>query len=111
MSLGVEIATQAQEGKIMQRPPAFSAIKIDGKRAYRFAREKEEVEIPAREVHIHEFEIQKAGVPETSFRVLCSKGGAYLKDLRRTRIGPYHVDDAMSIQEFERQLQNPVDEK
>lgn len=114
-------------GTIMQKPPAFSAIKIDGTRAYRLAREKEKVDIPSREVRIHEFEISKAGIPETSFRVLCSKGtyirslahdfgkalnsGAYLKFLRRTRIGPYHIDDAISIEEFEKTLVEQAPEK
>lgn len=107
-------------GPIMQIPPAYSAIKLDGTRAYRLAREKENVVIPPREVHIHEFEITEAGVPETSFRVLCSKGtyvrslahdfgkalksGAYLKSLRRTRIGEHHIDDAMSIDALEKVL-------
>jgi len=104
-------------GPIMQRPPAFSAIKVDGTRAYRLARDKEEVIIPPREVTIHEFEILKAGVPETEFRVLCSKGtyirslandigkalkcGAYLKSLCRTRIGTHHIDDAMDMETIE----------
>ena len=114
-------------GPIMQTPPAYSAIKVDGTRAYRLAREKEKVEIPPREIHIYEFEITEPGIPETSFRVLCSKGtyvrtlandfgkvlssGAYLKFLRRTRIGEYHVDDAMSIVEFENMLIQIADGK
>lgn len=119
---GITRATKQFTGKIMQRPPTYSAIKIDGKRAYRFARENEKVEIPVREVNIQEFEILEAGIPETSFRVSCSKGtyirsladdfgkalgsGAYLKHLRRTRIGTYHIDDAMSIEELEGILYN-----
>ena len=107
-------------GQIMQIPPAFSAIKVGGTRAYVKARGKEEVVIPPREVHIYEFEITNAGIPETSFRVLCSKGtyirslandfgkvlnsGAYLKSLRRTRIGQYHIDDAFSIADLEAEL-------
>lgn len=114
-------------GTIMQKPPAFSAIKIDGTRAYRLAREKEKVDIPSREVQIYEFEISKAGVPETEFRVSCSKGtyirslahdfgkalnsGAYLKFLRRTRIGPYHIDDAITIVELEEFLAKLLPEK
>ena len=104
-------------GKISQVPPAYSAVKINGKRAYLSARKKESVDIPAREVFIHEFELLEAGVPETKFRIRCSKGtyirtlandfgkalksGAYLQSLRRTRIGEYHVDKAVSIQELE----------
>jgi len=114
-------------GTIMQKPPAFSAIKINGTRAYRLAREKEEVDIPLREVKIHEFEITDPGLPETSFRVLCSKGtyirslvhdfgkalgsGAYLKFLRRTRIGSYHIDDAISIEDLEKVLSDLTPDK
>ena len=114
-------------GPIMQTPPAYSAIKVDGTRAYRLAREKEKVEIPPREINIYEFEITEPGIPETSFRVLCSKGtyvrtlandfgkvlnsGAYLKFLRRTRIGEYNVEDAMSIVEFEKMLIQIADKK
>jgi tRNA pseudouridine55 synthase len=112
--------TQTFLGPIMQTPPAYSAIKVDGTRAYRLARGNEKVVIPPREVVIHEFEITETGIPETSFRVLCSKGtyirtlandfgkalgsGAYLKTLRRTRIGEYHIDDAISIADFEKTL-------
>lgn len=107
-------------GPIMQVPPAFSAIKIDGTRSYRRAREKQEVKLQPREVKIHEFEILDAAIPETSFRVSCSKGtyirslaydfgealgsGAYLKNLRRTQIGPYRIDDALSIAKVEELL-------
>ena len=107
-------------GKINQVPPVYSAVKIDGKRVYLSARKKENVDIPARQVIIHEFEILEAGVPETAFRVKCSKGtyirtlasdfgkalqsGAYLQSLRRIRIGEYHIDDAITIQEFEKFL-------
>ncbi len=107
-------------GPIMQIPPAYSAISISGTRAYKLARVKEKVVIPPREIQIYEFEITEAGIPETSFRVLCSKGtyvrslandfgktlnsGAHLKSLRRTRIGAYHIDDAMSIDELEKML-------
>lgn len=105
------------EGKISQVPPVYSAVKVDGKRAYLSARENKKVDIPARDVTIHEFELIEARVPETSFRVSCSKGtyirtlandfgkalqsGAYIKSLRRTRIGNYSIDDAVSIEELE----------
>ena len=95
-------------------------MKIDGKRAYLSARKKEDLDIPAREVFIHEFEIIKAGVPETEFRVSCSKGtyirtlandfgkalksGAYVQSLRRTQIGDYHINDSITIPEFEEYL-------
>lgn len=108
-------------GPIMQTPPAFSAIKLGGTRAYHFAREKEKVDIPPRQVTIHEFEISDASLPEPSFRVLCSKGtyirtlandfgkalgaGAYLKSLRRTRIGDYTIEQSMTISWFEEILE------
>jgi len=104
-------------GTIKQIPPAFSAIKVDGKRAYLKARENKKVDMPEREVQIHAFEIIHAAVPETDFRAACSKGtyirslaydfgkslqsGAYLKCLRRTKIGKYHVADAVSIPQLE----------
>jgi tRNA pseudouridine55 synthase len=113
-------ATNEFTGPLLQIPPAFSAIKVDGTRAYVRARSKEKFEIPPREVNIYEFEITEAGIPETSFRVLCSKGtyirslandfgkalgsGAYLKSLCRTRIGQYHIDDALSIEDLEAEL-------
>ena len=115
-------AAQGFLGPIMQTPPAYSAIKVDGTRSYIKARENEEVSIPAREVVIHEFEITDPGIPICRFRVLCSKGtyirtlandfgkelksGAYLQELRRTRIGDFHVDDAMSMEDFEKMLFN-----
>lgn len=103
-------------GDIEQTPPLFSAIKKDGKRLYEHARKGEKVHITPRKIHIGEFEITKAQLPETDFRVVCSKGtyirslaydfgqalqsGAHLSALRRTRIGQYHVNDAVSPEEF-----------
>jgi len=114
-------------GTIAQVPPAFSAIKVDGKRAYLNARENKKIDLPEREVHIHAFDITKAGVPDTEFRVVCSKGtyirslandfgkslksGAYLKSLRRTKIGDYHVDDAVSIPQLEAFLSSLSDKQ
>jgi tRNA pseudouridine55 synthase len=107
-------------GHIQQVPPVYSAIKVDGKRSYRQARMNKEVKLKAREVTIYEFEILQAGIPETDFRVLCSKGtyirslandfgrtlksGAYLKRLCRTKIGPFSIDQALQIEELEIQL-------
>lgn len=104
-------------GEIEQKPPIFSAIKKDGKRLYEHARKGEEVEITARKVVIHEFEITKIALPEINFRVVCSKGtyirslaydfgltlnsGAYLSALRRTKIGEFSVENAVKIDTFE----------
>ena len=108
-------------GKIQQAPPLFSAIKIGGKRAYDIAREGKTVEIKPKEITIHEFEITRISMPEVDFRVVCSKGtyirslahdyglalnsGAHLTALCRTRIGTYKLQDAMTIEQFEKELQ------
>ncbi|NEV94608.1 tRNA pseudouridine(55) synthase TruB [Psychroflexus sp. YR1-1] len=108
------------QGEIMQRPPIFSALKKEGKRLYEFARKGEEVDIPKRKVHIDHFEILENNLPKLKFKVRCSKGtyirslaydfgkaldsGAYLSELRRTQIGDYRVEDALTIDEFENLL-------
>jgi len=113
-------ATKGFLGTIKQIPPTYSAIKVDGTRAYKKARDNEKVEMPVREVRIDEFEIIDAGIPESSFRVLCSKGtyirslahdfgktlesGAYIRSLRRTSIGDHRVEDAISIAQIEQFL-------
>ncbi|BCY28025.1 tRNA pseudouridine(55) synthase TruB [Flavobacterium okayamense] len=107
-------------GEIMQKPPVFSAIKKDGKRLYEHARAGEEVEIEARKTTIYEFELTRIELPEVDFRVKCSKGtyirslaydfgkalhsGGHLTALRRTKIGNYSVDDAVSPIDFEKQI-------
>jgi tRNA pseudouridine55 synthase len=121
----IKDAARSFIGRIKQVPPIYSAVKIEGKRAYVSARKKETIDIPAREVIIHEFEILDAGVPETTFRVCCSKGtyirtlandfgkalksGAYLQSLRRTRIGDYHVNEAITLPAFEAYLSGLLD--
>lgn len=101
-------------GEIEQIPPLYSAIKINGKRAFDLARKGKEAELKARNVTITEFELTAVELPLIHFRVVCSKGtyirslvhdfgktlgnGAYLRALRRTRIGDFHVNDALSIE-------------
>lgn len=103
-------------GNIDQFPPVFSALKKDGKRLYEFARAGEAVDIPSRTVNISEFEITKIDGLNVHFRVVCSKGtyirslandfgkalnsGAHLASLRRTKIGEFDVNDAVSIETF-----------
>lgn len=98
------------EGEIQQKPPIFSAIKIDGERAYNLARAGEEVEMKSRKTTIHYIKDIQIDFPLISFTVGCSKGtyirslahdigqklgvGAYLTQLRRTKIGDYSVDNA-----------------
>ncbi|MGQ2982904.1 tRNA pseudouridine(55) synthase TruB [Flavobacterium sp.] len=109
-------------GEIDQKPPVFSAIKKDGKRLYEHARKGEEVEIATRKTTIHEFEITRIALPEVDFRVVCSKGtyirslaydfgaalnsGAHLTALRRTKIGTFSVEDAISPEAFENRLED-----
>lgn len=98
-------------GKQQQTPPAFSAVKVDGKRAYDLARSGEtEIAVKAKEIEIKAFEISRIALPEADFKVVCTKGtyirslardfglalksGAHLSSLRRTRTGEYHVEAA-----------------
>lgn len=105
-------------GKQLQKPPMYSAAKYNGKPLYKFARKGRTVERQAKEIEITQFEIVSFALPMVEFRVVCSKGtyirslvddlgqvlncGAVLKSLRRTRIGGFHVNDALSIEELER---------
>ncbi len=111
-------------GEIDQKPPVFSAIKKDGKRLYEHARAGEEVEIQARKTTIYEFEITRIQLPEVDFRVTCSKGtyirslafdfglalesGGHLSALRRTKIGDYSVNNAVTPAGFEKSIQDEV---
>ncbi|WP_372973398.1 tRNA pseudouridine(55) synthase TruB [Muriicola sp.] len=109
-------ATESFTGRIYQKPPVFSAIKKDGKRLYEYARKGKEVEVNAREIEIYEFEITSLEMPEVHFRVVCSKGtyirslahdfgqelnsGGHLSALRRTKIGSFSVDNAITPEAF-----------
>lgn len=117
-------------GEIWQVPPTFSAVKIDGKRAYEYARKGEEVEIKPKLLVIDELEILRfdAEKMELVIRVVCSKGtyiralardigealqsGAHLTGLCRTRIGETTLDDCMSIEQFKDMLETmPIPEQ
>ena len=103
-------------GEIQQKPPIFSAIKKDGKRLYELARKGETTEINERTVTVSAFEITKINLPEVGFRIICSKGtyirsiafdygkalnsGGHLSALRRTKIGNFSVDNALSVEGF-----------
>lgn len=103
-------------GEIDQTPPIFSAVKIDGKRAFSYARAGEEVVIKSKKIRIYEFEITGLNLPEVNFRISCSKGtyirsiandfgvklgcGAYMSALRRTKIGEFEVIDAIDPEAF-----------
>lgn len=98
-------------GNIQQRPPLFSAVNLDGRRAYELAREGEDVKLAPKNITIYDFELPRFELPEIDFRIRCSKGtyiraiardfgealqsGAHLTALRRTRIGDYDVENAI----------------
>jgi tRNA pseudouridine55 synthase len=103
-------------GEIQQLPPIYSAIKKDGVALYELARRGEEVELKARTIKITEFEITKVELPIVEFSVLCGTGtyirslahdmgqvlgcGAYLSELRRTKIGEFDVNTTVSMEGF-----------
>lgn len=103
-------------GEIEQIPPAFSACKVDGKRAYDLARKGEEVELKPKILVIDEIELLECNLPEIKVRVVCSKGtyiralardigvalnsGAHLTGLIRTRIGEITLDKCMTVDGF-----------
>jgi tRNA pseudouridine55 synthase len=111
-------------GSLMQIPPAHSAMKIDGQRAYKRARKGQQVVLKPRPVTIHEFEITHIELPVVSFRIVCSKGtyirslahdfgqlagtGAYLSSLCRTRIGNFLLKDARTPDELVQELKNQL---
>lgn len=112
-------AVRALTGELDQKPPVYSAVRVDGERLYKKARRGEQVEVKTRKVVIREFEVDASAFPEVRFRVVCSKGtyirslvrdfgellesGAYLKELRRTRIGDFEVKNAWQMEAFIRQ--------
>jgi tRNA pseudouridine55 synthase len=115
----VPLLTQAAKdltGKIRQVPPIFSAIFVNGKRAYELARAGVDAKLESREVEIKEFELTNISLPTVDFRIVCSKGtyirsiardfgvalnsGAHLTRLCRMRIGKYLIQDAVTPQAF-----------
>ena len=112
-------------GEIDQIPPIYSAIKIDGKRAYEYARKKERREIKPRKVIIYDFNLLNIDLPLIDFYVKSSKGtyirslvrdfgealnnGAYLTALRRTQIGSFAVKDAYTLDAFKEAVMKETD--
>jgi tRNA pseudouridine55 synthase len=110
----IRSATKNFTGKISQLPPAHSAIRVGGRRAYQFARQGKEIELQPRDVEVSVFEITSLELPNVNFRIVCSKGtyirsiardygdflgvGAYLSRLCRTRIGDFRLEDALEIE-------------
>lgn len=101
-------------GRVMQVPPVFSAVKVDGKRAYNLARKGKEVELKAKPLEISEIEVLSFDAPVLTIRVVCSKGtyiralardigaaldsGAHLTSLRRTRVGDITIADCLTVE-------------
>jgi tRNA pseudouridine55 synthase len=112
----LELVLQRLSGDQEQMPPLFSAKSVDGKRAYTMARKGKQVELKPSQVHISSLKLVSHEFPDIVLDVECSKGtyirslardlglllgsGAYLTGLRRTRIGPYLVDNAISLENF-----------
>ncbi|MCS7004945.1 MAG: tRNA pseudouridine(55) synthase TruB [Cytophagales bacterium] len=104
------------QGEIWQVPPQYSAVKVNGKPAYRAARKGETLSLAPKRVTIYSLDILEMQLPEIRCRVICSKGtyirslardigqklgvGAYLSSLRRTRIGNFTIDKAIRVEDF-----------
>lgn len=111
-------------GNILQVPPAYSAIRVNGDRAYKKARKGAEVEMPVREVTVRELEILEFTPPDIRLRIVCSKGtyirslahdigkacqsGAYLAGLRRTGSGRFRVEEANKMEDLVAFLQTKL---
>ena len=112
----LERAVQQFIGEIEQFPPSYSAVRVDGVRAYEMARRGDEVEMKSRKVMVREIEILKAEFPIVELRIVCSKGtyirslahdlgkvcgsGSHLSALRRTRVGDFRVEDGFKMDEI-----------
>ncbi len=117
-----EVALQKFIGNIEQIPPMFSAINVNGKRAYQLARKGETVELKTKSIEIYNINILDFSLPFVTLEIECSKGTyirslardiaeelntvAHLTELRRTKIGTFDIQDAISIKDFESQMNN-----
>ena len=122
----LEQALAGFRGGYEQRPPAFSAVKVAGERAYRRARRGEDVALPPRRVEVSELEVLHVGLPDVAFRATVSGGtyvrslardvgealgcGAHLAALTRTHVGPYRLADAVEPEAVTvRDLRDPAE--
>lgn len=121
----IEAALPHFTGMIMQVPPSFSAIKVNGERAYDIARDGEAVELAAREITIDSLDLVEVGADSATFEAYCGKGtyvraiardmgrllGCYghVIALRRTQVGPFGIDDAVRLADLEDAGANPAD--
>lgn len=118
----VEAALLSLTGERLQAPPIYSAKKVEGMRAYEFARAGEEVELRKALINIYSIVLEEYDMPRIRIRVECSKGtyirslaqeigealesGAYLTSLRRTRSGNHRVEDAVGLDDFLKKLES-----
>ncbi len=103
-------------GESLQTPPVYSALKLNGRRAYKLARENREIELAPRKIHIYALELLDFSKAELTIRVHCSKGTyvralardiakslgtvGFLKSLTRTEIGPFSLEEALEVDAF-----------
>ena len=108
-------------GNIAQRPPLFSACKVDGKRAYDLARKGSDMQLMPKQIRIDEIELLEYDLPRIRIRVVCGKGtyirslardigealqsGGHLTDLIRTRIGEYKINECITTEAFQEWLE------
>ncbi|MBI9062373.1 MAG: tRNA pseudouridine(55) synthase TruB [Marinilabiliaceae bacterium] len=120
----LEEVVQSFQGEIEQVPPVFSALKVNGRKAYEMARKGQEVKMQPRQVTIHDMQVLESNLPDFKVDVTCSKGtyirslardlgtalesGAFLTGLVRTEIGDFNLDMAQSIEAFEKKLKEIV---
>lgn len=116
----VEEVLNSFVGEIAQRPPLFSACKVDGKRAYDLARKGSDMQLEAKQIRIDAIELVECDLPKITIRVVCGKGtyirslardigealhsGAYLTALTRTRIGEYKIENCINPEAFQEWL-------
>ena len=113
-------------GEIDQIPPLYSALKVDGQRAYKLARQGDVTVLKSRKITIHSLEFTRIELPEVDFRVRCTKGtyirtlvldighalksGAYMSSLVRTKIGEHHIENSVSPHDFEEVFKSRIEE-
>lgn len=118
----IQRVVESMIGKQSQTPPIYSAIQINGKRAYEFARKGKDVTLKSREIEISKIEINKISLPDIYLTIHCSKGtyirsladefgkrldnGAFLYYLRRIKSGDYTIDNAFKLENFTEFLNN-----
>lgn len=111
-------------GDIAQRPPLFSACKVDGKRAYDLARKGSDMQLEPKQIRIDNIELLEYELPKIRIRVTCGKGtyirslardigealesGAYLSELTRTRVGEFKLTDCIKIEAIEEWLEKQI---